>query len=113
LENWTAEQVVFIDESGINSKLSNPTHGYAPKGQAIPFPVKPGRAENVSLLPAITIDGYISCDVYRGGVHQDQFYEFIAESVLPKCNRFPGPKSIIVMDNARIHHGDVFIRYKI
>lgn len=104
---------MFIDESGINSKLSLPTHGYAPKGQAIPFPVKPGRAENVSLLPAITIDGYIACNMYRGAVHQEEFLEFVADFVLPKCNPFPGARSIIVIDNAKIHHFPVLILYKL
>lgn len=25
---------------------------------------------------------------------------------LPRCSPFPGPQSVIILDNARIHHGD-------
>jgi hypothetical protein len=25
---------------------------------------------------------------------------------LPKCTAYPGPLSVLVMDNARIHHGN-------
>ena len=27
-------------------------------------------------------------------------------SQLPELNAYPGPRSVLVMDNARIHHGD-------
>lgn len=27
-------------------------------------------------------------------------------SQLPKCTAYPGPLSVLVMDNAKIHHGD-------
>jgi len=25
---------------------------------------------------------------------------------LPKCTAFPGPMSVLIMDNTKIHHGD-------
>ena len=25
---------------------------------------------------------------------------------MPKCTAYPGPLSVLVMDNAKIHHGD-------
>jgi hypothetical protein len=109
LADWTGQQLVFIDESGINSKMSQPTHGYGPKGQPIPYPVTTQRADNLSLLPALTLDGYIACNVYKGGVNKEMFYEFIEKDVLPRCGPYPGPKSIIVMDNARIHRNEVLI----
>ena len=55
------------------------------------------------MLPALCVDGYIACNVYRGGVTKELFESFILDDVLPKCGRYPGPKSIIVMDNAKIH----------
>jgi len=58
-------------------------------------------------LPALTIDGYIACNLYDGAVNGERFEEFIEDDVLPHCTPFPGPRSIIVMDNASIHRGDV------
>jgi hypothetical protein len=66
------------------------------------------RAENISLLPAFTIDGYLACSVIRGAVDGEAFDNFIENSVLPYCNPYPGPKSIIVMDNAAIHDAEVY-----
>lgn len=107
LENWTADQLVFIDESGINGKLGEPTHGWAKKGSRIPYKVSAKKAENFSLLPALSVNGYIACNVYKGGVNADMYEEFIRDFVLPKCSPWPGPCSVIIMDNAKIHHGEV------
>jgi hypothetical protein len=59
----------------------------------------------------LTIDGYIACNAYRGGVTKELFRSFLENDVLPKCEEFAkrlpeGKKPIIVVDNARIHHDD-------
>jgi hypothetical protein len=107
LANWRADQLIFLDESGINTKLSQPTYGYGKKGSRIPFKVASQKAENLSLLPALSIDGYIACNVYRGGVNAEMYEEFIRDFVLPKCTPWPGPRSVIIMDNAKIHRNPV------
>ena len=107
LANWRADQLVFIDESGINTKLGQPTHGYAKKGTRIPYKVPHQKAENLSLLPALSVDGYIVCNVYHGGIKAEMYEEFIRDFVLPKCTPWPGPRSVIIMDNAKIHHNPV------
>ena len=66
-----------------------------------------GRRENYSVLPALTLDGYIACNVYEGGVNQRTFDAFIRDDLLSKCNAFPGPRSVIIMDNATIHRNEV------
>src|SRR6266496_2805942 len=52
----------------------------------------------------MTVDGYIACNIYRGGVTSERFKEFIETDVLSLCTPFPGPRSIIIMDNAAIHN---------
>jgi len=106
LAHWTAPQLVFIDESGINTKLGERTHGYSTKGKVIRAKVSPGRAENFSLLPALSIDGYFACKLYRGSINAERFTEFIEQEVLPKCKPYPGPRSVIIMDNASIHRAE-------
>ena len=53
------------------------------------------------------MDGYIACKVFKGVVNKETFADFIINDVLPQCNPFPGPKSIIAMDNVRIHKSEV------
>jgi hypothetical protein len=113
LANWDASQLVFLDESGINSKLGQRSYGYAPKGQRARSKVTTTRAPNLSLLPALTVDGYIVCNVYEGAVNQDVFAEFIEHDLLPLCNPYPGPRSVIILDNARVHKAVVCSQFPI
>jgi len=109
LGQWTAEQLVFIDETGVNTACSFRTRGWGRKGQRVRTTMAVGRRVNHSVLPALTIDGYIACNVYEGGVNQRTFDAFIRDDLLPKCNAFPGPKSVIIMNNATIHKSDVIL----
>ena len=57
----------------------------------------------------MTVDGYIACEVYPGAVNGDTFNAFVETKLLPLCNEFPGPNSVIVMDYASIHRSDVYL----
>jgi hypothetical protein len=105
--------LVFIDESGINSKLGERSYGRAPKGRRIHHKVTTQKSRNFSLLPALSMDGYLACNLYRGSIDAERFETFIRDDVLPHCTPYPGPRSVIVMDNASIHHGEVWFNFKI
>src|SRR5579871_2240771 len=98
-----ADQLVFLDESGINIKTGERTRGWSQKGQVIQYKVPGPRSENYSVLPVLTIDGYIACNIYQGSVNAEMFEEFVEHDLLPLCRPWPGCRSIIVMDNATIH----------
>ena len=108
IAQWSPEQVIFLDESGVNARSGERTRGWGPKGQIIPYPVHFRKCTNFSILPAMTVDGYIACQVYSGGVNADTFKVFVENQLLPLCNEFPGPNSIIVIDNASIHKSPVY-----
>jgi DDE superfamily endonuclease len=98
-----AEQLVFLDESGVNMMSGERTSGWSKKGTKIPVKRSYQRHDNFSILPAMNINGYLACIVYKGGVDSVSFEDFVVNHVLPKCNKHPGPNSILVMDNAAIH----------
>ena len=89
--------------------MSRRKYGRAPKGEIVRGKVKTGKADNLSLLSAMTIDGYIACNVYKGAVSKEEFIKFLEDDLLPRSRSSADPKvrSIIVMDNAKIHHGPV------
>ncbi len=60
----------------------------------------------MSLLPAYTTKGYIASRKFIGTYTGDIFEEFIIEQVLLICNLYPNPRSIIIMDNASVHHSN-------
>ena len=55
----------------------------------------------------MTMDGYIACKVYEGAINQRTFDAFVKDDVLPECNAFPGPRSVIIVDNVTIHRNDM------
>jgi transposase len=94
---------VFLDESGINAKSGERTHGWGRKGKIVTEAAPYVKAENYSVLPGMTVDGYIACNVYQGSVNRERFKSLVEHDLLPHCNAYPGPRSVIVMDNASIH----------
>jgi len=55
-----------------------------------------------SVLPALTLDGIIALDTVEGSYNTKRFKKFI-HGLLDQMNVFPGPSSVVVMDNCRIH----------
>src|ERR1700694_4421875 len=55
------------------------------------------------MLPAITSSGPLDLLVYEGHTDAGGFVAWLEQAVLPKMNPFPGPNSILVMDNASWH----------
>jgi hypothetical protein len=82
-------------------------YGWGQKGQKIVHKVAPGRSPNVSLLPAMTMNGYLACRVLHGSVDGITFMDFLKNELIPRCNPYPGSRSVLVMDNAAIHHHEV------
>ena len=108
LTTYTAEQLVFVDESAANEKTSNRKYGWAPVG-VIPHEYQRfERSKRWSILPAYTIDGFITWEVEHGSFTMELFEDFIELKLLPLCNAYPGPRSVIVMDNAPIHQQEVY-----
>jgi transposase len=61
------------------------------------------RSERWSLLPALTVDGYLSYTIFQGSITSEILESFLEFQVLPYCNSHPAPNSVIVLDNASIH----------
>ncbi|ODQ52480.1 hypothetical protein SAICODRAFT_42716, partial [Saitoella complicata NRRL Y-17804] len=57
-----------------------------------------------SVLPALTTEGLKVLRIFQESFNADRFVEFIEEDLLPIIGPFPGPNSVIVLDNCRIHH---------
>ena len=51
------------------------------------------------------MDGILTHFIYQGGIDGATFLWFVRDMVLPHCTPYPGPRSIIVCDNASVHKG--------
>ncbi|TBU25375.1 hypothetical protein BD311DRAFT_616694, partial [Dichomitus squalens] len=59
-----------------------------------------------SLLPALTVDGIVALDLLEGSVTKEQFLDFVRDQIVPKLTPYPGPRSVVVLDNCAIHHDE-------
>ncbi|KZP25620.1 hypothetical protein FIBSPDRAFT_671411, partial [Athelia psychrophila] len=55
------------------------------------------------VLPAISLDGVLHLDIIDDSWKGATFYNFI-DALLENMNPFPQSNSVVVMDNASIHH---------
>ena len=105
LAECTADQFIFVDESSSQARRNDRPYGWSPKGyRCRTRPRAAHRKERYSILPAITINGYIACEVVEGSFDNVRFTNFLRDRVLPLVNPLPGPQSVVVMDNASSHH---------
>ena len=100
---WKASQLVFLDESACNERTGDRKFGWAPIGRGCEVSHSIKRSERWSVLPALSVDGYLSYFIYQGSITAEIFELFVEQQVLPHCTPYPGPQSIIILHNAAIH----------
>ena len=121
---YDAEQLGFIDETSKDEKTPGRRRGQAKKGHRAQHQQVFVRGRRLSGTGLLTIDGMVMSIVVQGSMTTEPFCEFPEENVvctflldnlkhsiatpyqLPLCSPFPGKLSVLVMDNARIHHGE-------
>lgn len=73
------------------------------RGLICPTSVPIRKSERWSILPALTIDGYLDFKIFQGSFTSKIFINFVEQKVLPHCNPRLGPRSVLVLDNASIY----------
>lgn len=120
---FTAQQLVFADESSKDNRTTSRHYGRAPAGERACEVQSFNRSIRYSILPALSVDGILTVRVVRGSVDSVEFYDWVLKdlvsssyacrgslltlhlpvSQLPKMNPFPGPNSVLIIDNCRTH----------
>jgi transposase len=93
-----------LDESAANERTGDRKYGWSPIGVECGQFTSIKRSERWSVLPALDVEGYFAWLIYQGGITSDIFLMFIRDQVLPHCEPYPGKRSVLVLDNASIHH---------
>ena len=107
LASYDANQLIFVDESAANERTADRKYGWAPIG-VTPSEFRPfQRSERWSILPAYTVDGFITWEIVHGSFTAQMFQDWVENELLPLCSPYPHPRSVIVMDNAPIHTAEV------
>jgi hypothetical protein len=94
---------VAIDESAANERSGDQKRGWAPIGCLAIAPYFGDWTRRVSVVPAMDINGYFAWEILQGGLTKEIFEAFMEHQVIPQCNPWPLPWSIIILDNASSH----------
>jgi hypothetical protein len=123
---YEPEELAFLDETSKNEKTAARTRGRARKGHRAIMKQRFVRGRRLSATGLLTIDGIVVSKVIEGSMTKDLYINFLEYEVvcaffftsiivttrtnldkpkMPLCSAYPGPLSVLVMDNAHIHHG--------
>ena len=102
------EMFVFIDETGSDRRDCLRKVGYSLRGKPAKALKLYCQGKHVTAIAAMSVQGSLECTIVEGGVSGDIFKTFLEEKLSPVLQPFNGvnPNSIIIMDNATIHHVD-------
>jgi transposase len=68
------------------------------------------RSKRWSILPAFIVDEYIAWEMHQGFITAVIFNDFVRNQMLSHCIANGGPRSVLVLNNARIHWNDELIQ---
>jgi transposase len=107
---WRAElaaldpkRLVFLDESGIDTRLTR-THARAARGKRALGKVPWGHWKRLTVLGALTRDGVVACMSIAAATSSAVFKAFVEQVLAPALQ--DRPKAIVVMDNLAAHKAD-------
>ncbi len=105
---YDANTLVFVDETGSDRRSSHRRYGYSLKGTRATMDTLLVRGKRHSAIAAIALEGVVDVYITDQTIDGDTFCDFIEKRLLPQLLPFNGtnPRSVVVMDNASIHHVD-------
>lgn len=100
------DMLVWIDESGCNSKDCLRTYGHSIRGERAISRVLLVRGQRISVIAAMSCKGILDIELTTGTVNGDTFFDFVRGTLIPQMQPFDGcsPMSVAIMDNCSIHH---------
>ena len=103
--DYRTHHVVCIDETRKDPRTLYRTHGRTYRFlRALAKHDFTRASRGYSALGVLTVDGMIDHAITRAnGVVADRFVNDFWYHVLPHLNAWPGPRSVVVLDNASIH----------
>jgi len=103
VSQYDPTQLVSVNEAAVDSRNMNRDFGWSYSGRKARVVCAYERGTRYSVLPAISYDGVLHANIVEGSFNAITFRQFI-RGLLDRMNPFPGPNSVILLDNASIHH---------
>jgi hypothetical protein len=75
-QHYIADQIVALDESACNERTGDRKYGWSPINTPVELVYSFKRSERWSILPAMTINGYMNYTVFQGAIKSELMEEF-------------------------------------
>ena len=99
--------MIYIDESAAHERTLDRRFGWSPVGKPAQMFQPFKRSKKWSILPVYTYDGFIDWEIIHGSYNGELFVKFLESHVIPHTTPFPGPRSVLIMDNVKMHHDPI------
>lgn len=108
---FDSRHLLFLDEASRNPRAHRRTHGRGPRGERIKIarPANINMAQRCCIVGSFSIEGFVTTTVLNTteeSVNTDIFMKVLIDDIFPHMNAFPGERSVLCLDNARIHNKD-------
>lgn len=81
-EYYTRNQLIFIDESAKDERSLSRLYGYSPRNTPAQKKVVYIRGKRYTILPALTLEGFVGIDVFEGSCDKKKFADFVLDKVV-------------------------------
>lgn len=81
-ENYTSNQLIFLDESAKDERSLSRLYGYSLRNTRACKKVVFIRGKRYTILPALTLDGFIAVDIFEGSCDRKKFTDFVLNQVV-------------------------------
>ena len=105
---YNPEMFIFLDETGSDRRNVHRRYAYSWRGKPARSHKLLVRGQHMSAIAFMSVDGILDCHIEEGSVNGDVFFSTIQKLLVPHVMPYNGtnPHSVIVLDNASIHHID-------
>ncbi|KAE8231477.1 hypothetical protein CF326_g3506 [Tilletia indica] len=101
---YEPSQLVFSDETSYDARDSVRVRARSKRSRNAVLPRPYTRGKRLSCIAALGINGCFASRAVQGSFNEHLFYTYLKNDLLPYMTPFPGPRSVLVLDNASIHH---------
>ena len=99
MSEMPAERLVFLDESGVTTKMAR-THARAPRGQRAYGSIPLGSWQRLTVLGALACEGLVATMSIEASTSTPVLLAYLEQVLVPKLRQVK-PDAILVMDNLR------------
>ena len=103
---YDPSMLVWLDESGCDKRHAIRKYGYSIRGIPVCDQRLLIRGTRYTTIPVVSTCGIHDVLITEGTMNGDRFAKFVKDVLLPHLMPFNGinPRSVVIMDNASIHH---------